>query len=189
MKKLSYFMAPSPADVDAEPLWPSEIYTPMQTRKWGAARLIGLGFRAWMRGLQCQDCRFFEICNRHYIERFGLKDGMILATKLGNWVNSIDKMKARAIHIGEPDAEGFSTDEVMAISMIAACQHAQCPALKACLYAITENSELNSPEYASRDFAEGLIDVGEILPSDCITFPLTTLTPPEGVGAKTNAVI
>lgn len=141
------------------------------------ARMIGLGFRSWVRGTQTHDSRFFDICSQQYIQNFGLKDGLVLSTKLGNWVDALDKYKKRPLSVYGTNASGFSYDEVVAISMIAACQHAECPALKACIYAITEASEIDLPQHAAQDFADGLVDAGKILHPDCIALPLTAMGP------------
>ena len=191
MNKFSYTMNLEPHD---DGLWLEEERRETITHKkydqsGSAARIIGLGFRAWVRGLQSHDCRFFDVCQRNYIDRFGFKDGMVLSTKLGNWVSALDQMKNRPFSIYGPSAEGFSFDEVVAISMIAACQHSQCPALKACLFAITETSDLNLPEYAARDFAEGLIDAGEILSDEFITLPLAIMAASGGPTPPTDYVI
>lgn len=143
-----------------------------------AERMVGLGFRCWVRGMQTGDTRFFDVCSRQYISRYGVKDGLVLSTKLGTWVNSLEKMRARPLKIFEVSAPGFSYDEVVAISMIAACQHAECPALRACIYAITEASEIDMPQFAAQDFADGLIDAGQILRPECITYPLQHMAVP-----------
>lgn len=138
-------------------------------------RLVGLGFRCWVRGVQTNDTRFFDVCSRQYIQAFGLKDGLVLSTKLGSWVNALDKISKRPIKIEKIVTPGFSYDEVVAISMIAACQHSECPALKACVYAITEAAEIDLPQLAAQDFADGLVDAGQILQINSIAQPLTHL--------------
>jgi hypothetical protein len=135
-------------------------------------RLVGLGFRCWVRGVQTNDTRFFDVCSRQYIQAFGLKDGLVLSTKLGSWVNALDKISKRPIKIEKIVTPGFSYDEVVAISMIAACQHSECPALKACVYAITEAAEIDLPQLAAQDFADGLVDAGQILQINSIAQPL-----------------
>ena len=135
-------------------------------------RLVGLGFRCWVRGVQTNDTRFFDVCSRQYIQAFGLKDGLVLSTKLGSWVNALDKISKRPIKIEKIVTPGFSYDEVVAISMIAACQHSECPALKACVYAITEAAEIDLPQFAAQDFADGLVDAGQILQINSIAQPL-----------------
>ena len=141
-----------------------------------AAHLVGLGFRCWVRGMQTLDKRFFDTCNHHYIQSFGIKDGIVLATKLGNWVDALDKVKTRRLIVHSPTEDGYSPDEAIAIAMIAACQHAECPALAACLSAITKATDLNLPHYAAQDFADSLIDAGQILPASCITAPHSSHT-------------
>ncbi|MBO6550816.1 MAG: hypothetical protein JJ964_14495, partial [Rhizobiales bacterium] len=58
---------------------------------------------------------------------------------------------------------------------IAACQHSECPALKACVYAITEAADINLPQAAAQDFADGLVDAGQILQVNSIAQPLNHL--------------
>ena len=137
--------------------------------------MVGMGFRCWVRGTQTHDTRFFDVCSRQYIQHFGLKDGIVLTTKLGHWVDTLDKFKSRPLSIHQHQALGYSFDEVIAISMIAACQHAECPALQACLYALTQAADLERPQQAAQDFADGLIDAGQILSQDCIAMPLKAM--------------
>ena len=141
----------------------------------GPASMVGMGFRCWVRGTQTHDTRFFDVCSRQYIQHFGLKDGIVLTTRLGHWVDTLDKFKSRPLSIHQHQALGFSFDEVIAISMIAACQHAECPALQACLYALTQAADLERPQQAAQDFADGLIDAGQILSPDCIAMPLKAM--------------
>jgi hypothetical protein len=138
-------------------------------------RLVGLGFRCWVRGVQTNDSRFFDVCSRQYVQAFGLKDGLVLSTKLGSWVNALDKVSKRPLRIEKISRHGFSTDEVIAISMIAACQHSECPALQACVYAMTEAADIQYPQRAAQDFADGLVDVGQILLPHSIAQPLNHL--------------
>ena len=159
--------------------WPIDIavqkcgtHIPLQSKP---ERLVGLGFRCWVRGVQTNDSRFFDVCSRQYVQAFGLKDGLVLSTKLGSWVNALDKVSTRPIRIEKIDRHGFSTDEVMAISMIAACQHSECPALRACVYAMTEAADIQYPQTAAQDFADGLVDVGQILMPHSIAQPLNHL--------------
>lgn len=159
--------------------WPIDItlqkcgtHIPLQSKP---ERLVGLGFRCWVRGVQTNDSRFFDVCSRQYVQAFGLKDGLVLSTKLGSWVNALDKISRRPIKIEKIDRHGFSADEVMAISMIAACQHSECPALQACVYAMTEAADIQYPQRAAQDFADGLVDVGQILLPHSIAQPLNHL--------------
>lgn len=149
-------------------------------------RLVGMGFRYWVRGLEQHDGRYFDSCSRHYIENFGLKNGVVLATRLGFWVSALCRVKRRSFHTLQPEAAGFSHDEVVAISVIAASQHAECPALQACLFAITEAQEFKAAEQASADFADGLIDAGQILRPETITNPLQHMAGPGVCGGLAN---
>jgi len=141
----------------------------------GPATMVGLGFRCWVRGVQTHDTRFFDVCGYHYAQRFGLKDGLVLATKLGQWVDALLAYKTKPMAIYEDDACGFSYDEVMAISMIAACQHGECPALRACLHALSHTNHFEKQENAARDFSDGLIDAGQILDPSSIALPLMAM--------------
>lgn len=149
-----------------------------------AERMVGLGFRCWARGRQTGDSRFFDVCSRQYIQRYGLKTGLVLATRLGSWVDALERLRRRPLSLFSIQAVGFSHDEVVAISMIAACQHAECPAMRACLFAITDAAETALPQHAAQDFADGLIDAGQILRPDCITYPLQHLAAPQSLGGR-----
>lgn len=149
-------------------------------------RLVGMGFRYWVRGLEENDGSYFDSCSRHYIENFGLKNGVVLATRLGFWVSALTRVKRRRFDTLQPEAAGFSHDEVVAISVIAASQHAECPALQACLFAITEAQEFKAAVQASADFADGLIDAGQILRPETITYPLQHMAGPGACGLMAN---
>ncbi len=141
----------------------------------GPATMVGLGFRCWVRGVQTRDTRFFDVCSHHYVQRFGLKDGLVLTNKLSQWVDALETNKTRPTAIYKDDACGFSYDEVMAISMIAACQHGECPALRACIYALSHSNDFNQQESAAQEFSDGLIDAGQILDPSSIALPLIAM--------------
>ncbi len=148
------------------------------------ARLVGLGFRYWVRGMQTARSSYYDLCCQNYIQAFGPPSGIVLATRLGHWVDALDQNKKRAFQVYDQGDEGFSYDEVVAISMVAASQHADCPALKACLYAITRSSDLDFPMLATREFAHGLIDAGQIIEPHVIAEPLATMA--EASPARAN---
>lgn len=152
--------------------WSYEDPSPLSDPARRAERLVGLGFRCWVRGLQTSDTRFFDVCSRQYIQSFGLKDGLVLSTRLGFWVNALTDVRKRPFSIFEVGSHGFSHDEAVAISMIAASQHAECPALRACIFAITEAIDIDLAQLAAQDFADGLIDAGKILRPGAIAYPL-----------------
>lgn len=163
-----------------EDAWDFNNKTPQHTQALNTQRMVGLGFRCWVRGLQTRDNRFFDVCSRQYIQNFGLKDGVVLSTRLGFWVNALTEVRKRPFTILDVDAPGFSHDEAVAISMIAASQHAECPALQACIYAITEAQDTKTAQHTAQDFADGLIDAGRILPSASIAYPLHHLAQKAG---------
>lgn len=140
-----------------------------------SARMVGMGFRYWYHGIKSLDTRFYEVCSKRFIHYFGLKHGLVLSTKLAHWVEAIDASKKRSLAVFGIDQMGFSYDEVIAISMIAALQHAECPAMKACLFALIEGPDIDHPHHAAQDFAEGLMDAGHILPTEYITLPLAAM--------------
>lgn len=139
------------------------------------ARLVGEGFRCWVKGIETSDPCYYDMCCQRYIQALGPVSGIVLTTRLGQWVEAIDQQRRRAIRVYEPDALGFSRDEVVAISMVAASQHGNCPALRACLYAMTENSDIGLSQVATDDFAEGLISAGQILGENQMADPLAAM--------------
>ena len=136
---------------------------------------IGRGFRNWVQGIEAKDNQHFDRCLQLFVDGFGIKSGIVLSTQLGYWVDALDHCKARPFDIYEPDAAGFSHDEVMAISLVAASQHADCPALKACLYAITQSSDTHYAQQATQVFADGLIDAGLVIRPEAIMQPLAAM--------------
>lgn len=140
------------------------------------SQLVGLGFRYWVKALQTQRTAYYDLSTKGFIQAFGTANGIVHATRLGDWVSALDHCKQRAFDVYDEDDLGFSHDEVLAISMVAASQHGNCPALRACLYAITPSSSLDYALKATDAFAAGLIDAGQIIDPAAIAEPLKAMT-------------
>ena len=138
-------------------------------------RLIGLGFRCWLCGIRQRDAGLFELCCNRYMQHFGTCDGILLSNELGYWTEALAMFSNRQFEILDGTALGFSRDEVVAVSMVAAAQHAECPALKSCIYAITQRAEFEHLEHATDEFASTLTNSGHILSSDAILAPLMNM--------------
>ena len=104
------------------------------------ASLIGLGFRCWLTGLKLGDERLYELCCQKYMQRFGTRDGIVLAHELGNWTETLATVSNRAFEVSTGSSIGFSRDEVLAISMVAAAQHSECPALRSRMHCRNRSS-------------------------------------------------
>jgi len=65
--------------------------------------------------------------------------------------------------------------------MIAACQHKTCPAMRACAFALIENSCVEEVVTQSESFASTLIGVNQMLPANFIvSAPVLSQQPPSG---------
>lgn len=106
-------------------------------------RLVGLGFRAWLAGYQTGDISCWEEAWSLYSETLGPEQARPAVEDLACWVRAIRKASCRAIEVYPEQCRGFCRDECMAIAMVAASQHGACPALRACAFALLENSAID----------------------------------------------
>jgi len=106
-------------------------------------RLVGLGFRAWLAGYQTGDITCWEEAWTIYSSALGPQRARPIVTDLACWVRAIKSASCRSIEVYPGQCAGFCRDECMAIAMVAASQHGACPALRACAFALLENSAID----------------------------------------------
>lgn len=121
-----------------------------------AERLVGLGFRHWMLGATTGDIAHWERAWSLYSGVCGVAGGRIAVDALSQWVKSVGQSARRPITVACDRPGTFCRDECLAISMIAACQHQTCPAMRACAFALIEDSGIDAVVDHAQAFADTL---------------------------------
>lgn len=135
-------------------------------------RLVGLGFRYWMLGRMSGDVTAWEQAWHLYSGVFGLTGGQVALGQLSSWVGALGRAGQRKIVVQPRSYSGFCHDECVAISMIAACQHRTCPALRACAFALVECSLIDEVVEQAQGFADTLLNLDQVLmPSSIVVAP------------------
>ncbi len=101
----------------------------------GPERLIALGFRCWLAGHQNGQMTCWEDAWNIYARELGPEAARPAIRDLSCWVRNVSAYAQRPIQICPAQCDRFAYDECLAVSMIAAAQH-DCPAIKACAYAL-----------------------------------------------------
>lgn len=141
----------------------SAFHPAMTTPPFQAERLVGVGFRCWMMGLDTGDIDCWQTAFSEYEGCVGVDHAKMLVPGLSNWVRAVRGSAARPIQIAPRGCNQFCRDECLAIAMVAACQHSACPALKACAFALVGSSDVNRALDAAEEFATGLRKAEQIL--------------------------
>jgi len=118
-----------------------------------AELLVGYGFRGWISGYQTGDVGCWERVWRLYSNLITPKRAEVVVGNLAAWTKSINAAARRRVEVSPLDACAFCRDECLAISMIAACQHNTCPAMRACAFALIENSMVDEVLHHAGTFA------------------------------------
>lgn len=135
-------------------------------------RLVGLGFRYWMLGRLHGDVACWERAWDLYSGVFGIAGAKVAIGNLSSWVGALGRTGQREIVVYPRSCRGFCRDECVAISMIAACQHRTCPALRACAFALIECSRIDDVLDHAQGFADTLAGLDHILsPASIVTTP------------------
>lgn len=128
-----------------------------------AERLVGVGFRYWMTGLDTGDIECWQSAFSEFAGSVGIDGAKALMPGLSNWVRAVRSSAERPIAIAPRTCNRFCRDESLAIAMVAACQHDACPALKACAFALIGSSNVRRALDAAEEFACGLRRCDQIL--------------------------
>jgi hypothetical protein len=126
-------------------------------------QLVGLGFRYWILGRANGDVACWERAWRLYSNAFGVAGGKAAVTQLSAWVGALGTASRREIQVFPGACRSFCRDECVAISMIAACQHQTCPAMRACAFALAETSMIDRVVEQAQEFAETLTSLHLVL--------------------------
>lgn len=145
-------------------------------------RIVGYGFRFWMHGRRSGDIGAWENAWSLYCGMFGPARARIAVEALSDWVVAIDLGASRDIEIADGRCPDFCRDECLAISMIAACQHNTCPALRACAFALVENRHaearrLDTITAPAQAFADTMASLDQVLSATSIVTAEQGLTP------------
>ena len=149
----------------------------------GPERLVGVGFRLWFNGLKTGDIRFWEQAWSTYSSCMGPTVAKGAVSELASWVRLIKCHSQRELQTAAPDCDGFCRDECVAISMIAACQHNACPAMRACAFTLLGCSVIDEVVEVAENFAHTLQDADQVL-SPTLTCNLALLTIPAATAAR-----
>ena len=131
-------------------------------------RLVGIGFRCWFAGYDTCDVDCWETGWNYYARELGVQRAKDAVTELACWVRSVRDAACRKIAYYPFGCAGFAPDECVAISMVAASQHAQCPALRACAFALIGSSDVDGVVDSAQEFASVLADTGHVLSDQSI---------------------
>lgn len=140
----------------------------------GPERLVGLGFRYWMLGRNTGEIGCWERAWSLYSGVFGSVGAKAAVGALADWVKTVSVSSRRAIEVFPEGCGGFCRDECVAISMIAACQHNTCPALRACAFALVESGQIDDVVARAQAFADTMASLDHVLsPGSIITTAAT----------------
>ncbi|MBX9864920.1 MAG: hypothetical protein K2Y42_19435 [Hyphomicrobium sp.] len=133
-----------------------------------AERLIGLGFRHWVAGYKSGDIDRWEEAWRLYSHALGPNAARTAVSELSAWVRAVSAAARREITVSATDCAAFCRDECLAVSMIAACQHNTCPAMRACAFALIESSLIDEVVHHAETFALTMRGLDQVLPPGLI---------------------
>jgi hypothetical protein len=149
----------------------------------GPERLVGLGFRLWLGGLRTGDISCWEKAWCAYSTAMGAASAKSAVGDLALWVRAIHTHAQRALETADPGCARFCRDECVAISMIAACQHHACPAMRACAFALLGCSMIDEVVGVAESFAHTMQGADQLL-SPALAHSPTLLTLPAATASR-----
>jgi hypothetical protein len=135
-----------------------------QRAPFAPERLVGLGFRYWLTGFRTGDISCWEKAWRAYSNTLGPAAAKGAVSDLSCWVRAISRHARRDLETFAVDCDRFCRDECIAIEMISACQHAACPAMRACAYALLGCSLIDEVVEGAESFAATMRGANQVLP-------------------------
>lgn len=143
-----------------------------------AEQLVGLGFRHWLNGCRTADVTHWERAWTLYAGRLGPVRAKAVMGELSSWVRLLTCRARRDLEVAPHDCARFCRDECLAVSMIAASQHKTCPAMRACAFALVEDSMIEEVVDQSDQFALTLRASKQVLsPASILAADLSSVTP------------
>jgi len=126
--------------------------------------LVGYGFRGWIAGYQTGDVSCWEQVWRLYSNLLGSSRAKVAVGELSAWAKSVAAAARHGVEVKPLGACDFCRDECLAISMIAACQHNTCPAMRACAFALIESSLVEDVLHHAGAYAVTLRSLDKVVP-------------------------
>ena len=158
-------MVPAPCTVGFAPCLPEP------------ERLVGLGFRYWMLGRTTGDVVCWERAWNLYSGQFGVAGAKVAVGRLSSWVSALGRASHREIEVFPLACRSFCRDECIAVSMIAACQHHTCPAMRACAFALADCSLIDAVVQEAQSFADAMMSLDQVLSAQSIVPAAAVMEP------------
>jgi len=127
------------------------------------ADLVAFGFRGWMIGATQADLRAWEAVWRRYCAVLGTVQARVAVTELETWTRRICLAAHRPIKLECLSCPHKTTDECLAVSVIAAAQHRTCPAMRACAFALLDNPNVDPMLEKAEGLADALMRSDQVL--------------------------
>lgn len=134
----------------------------------GAEFLVGLGFRHWVAGYKSGDINRWQEAWEIYAKALGPMRARAAIAELSSWVRAVSAAARREIEVCKDGCSGLCRDECLAVSMIAACQHNTCPAMRACAFALIESSLIDEVVQHAESFAVTMRGLDQVLSPELI---------------------
>lgn len=137
-------------------------------------QLVGLGFRGWVTGLRQGDLTGWQQVWTLYSNALGTRPAEVVVSSLASWAKAVCAASRQEITVQPLGACGFCRDECLAVSMIAACQHNTCPAMRACAFALMSSAHVDEVLHHAGAFAitlrslDRIVSPGWIVNADAI---------------------
>lgn len=139
-----------------------------------AERLVALGFRYWMLGRTTGDIACWERAWTLYSGMLGVIGARPAIDTLACFARTIGCASRRPIEVGPVACSAICRDECVAISMIAACQHQTCPAMRACAFALVESAAIEPVVESAQAFADTMASLEQVLsPTSIVAAPMS----------------
>ena len=140
-------------------------------------RIVGLGFRYWILGRRTGEIGCWEQAWNLYTGVFGLCGARMAVGSLSQWVVALDDAANREIQVYPDACSSFCRDECLAVSLIAACQHNTCPAMRACAFALLQSSTIDRVVGGAQAFADVMTGLEQRLSvASIVAAPIRTRT-------------
>ncbi len=122
-------------------------------------QLVGVGFRYWLHGYHSGKTACWQRCCDHFSSELGCSACAAIAG-LADWVNAIRSTGLRRIELLPENCRSFCRDECLAVTLVAASEHHDCPALQVCAYTLLGGQNIEPALTAARRFADTLRGCG-----------------------------
>lgn len=144
------------------------------------AQLVGRSFRSGMHARQSGDGAAWSFAWQEFARVTHPEGADLLVDCLATFVEKVEISAARPIQVLPKGCPGLCRDECLAVSIVAASQLGACPALKACAFALLENSEVEPCIRSAEAFSAELRQAGQVLSPDLVCNALTLMPASSG---------